>query len=292
MDQAPIMVGLDGSPESLAAALWASDEAERRGLGLRLLHAWILLAGEPSTGLPPGEDQNYWAKRILRAAATAVYERHHDLSVTEDLVAEEPETALLGAAEESTMVVLGSRGLDRLASFFLGDISLQVAGRAERPVVLVRATGTGGQPAPAVGAADVVAGVSLHGPCDSVLEFAFEAAAARDASLRVLHGCPLPVQAYAPWGVDPDVAGEISKEAEERLSAAVRPWRDRYPRVAVTSTVRLGSAARAAPEAADGAALLVVGRRRHHPPVAPRLGNVAQACVHHAACPVAVVPHD
>ncbi|NJP82265.1 universal stress protein, partial [Streptomyces sp. AA8] len=135
-------------------------------------------------------------------------------------------------------------------------------------------------------------GVSLHGPCDSLLEFAFETAAARGAPLHVVHGCPLPVQAYAPWGVDPDVAGEISKEAGEKLSRAVQPWSERNPGVTVTSTVRLGSAARATLAASEGAELLVIGRRRHHPALAPRLGNVAQACVHHARCPVAVIPHD
>lgn len=292
MDQRPITVGLDGSPESLAAALWASDEAERRGLGLRLLHAWILLAGAPA-GLPREQDQNYWAKRIVRAAATAVYERHHDLSVIEDLVAEDPQAALLRAAENSTMVVLGSRGLERLESFFLGDISLHVAGRADGPVVLVRAGVTGARiPAGAGEEGGVVVGVSLHGPCDSLLDFAFETAAARQVPLHVVHGCPLPVQAYAPWGVDPEVAAEIRKEAGEKLSHAVRPWCERHPGVTVTSAVRLNSPARAALGAAEDADLLVVGRRRHHPAVVPRLGNVAQACVHHARCPVAVVPHD
>lgn len=292
MEPAPITVGLDGSPESLAAALWAADEADRRGLGLRLLHAWVLLAGEPATGLPPDKDQNYWAKRIVRAAATAVHERHRDLSVTEDLVAEDPETALLKAAESSTMVVLGSRGLERVESFFLGDISLQVAGKAERPVVLVRAQTDRARPLAGTDEGGVVVGVSLHGPCGGVLEFAFEAAAARDVPLGVVHGCPLPVQAYAPWGVDPDVAGEIGKEASEKLSRAVQPWSERNPSVMMTSTVRLGSPARAVLGAAEEADLLVIGRRRHHPAVAPRLGNVAQACVHHARCPVAVVPHD
>ncbi|ARZ66728.1 stress-inducible protein [Streptomyces albireticuli] len=292
MEPASITVGLDGSPESLEAALWASDEADRRGLGLRLLHAWVLLAGEPSTGLPADQDQNYWAKRIVRAAVAAVHERHHDLAVIEDLVAEEPETALLRAAESSTMVVLGSRGLERVESFFLGDISLQVAGRAERPVVLVRSAAAGARPPVGTDEGGVVVGVSLHGPCDSMLEFAFETAAARGVPLLVVHGCPLPVQAYAPWGVDPDVAGEISKEAGEKLSQAVQPWRERNLDVRVTTTVRLGSPARAALGAAEGAGLLVVGRRRHHQPLAPRLGNVAQACVHHARCPVAVVPHN
>lgn len=292
MEPAPITVGLDGSAESLEAALWAADEADRRGLGLRLLHAWVLLAGEPATGLSPDQDQNYWAKRIVRAAATAVRERHRHLSVTEDLVAEGPEAALLNAAVSSTMVVLGSRGLERLESFFLGDISLQVAGRAARPVVLVRASAGRARPLAGTDEGGVVVGVSLHGPCDSVLRFAFETAAARGVPLRVVHGCPLPVQAYAPWGVDPDVAGEISEEAAERLSRAVQPWSERNPGVMMTSTVRLGSPARAVLGAAEGAGLLVVGRRKHHPPVAPRLGNIAQACVHHAQCPVAVVPHD
>ncbi|MFI9240604.1 universal stress protein [Streptomyces cinnamoneus] len=284
METAPITAGLDGSPESLAAAHWAAAEADRRGLALRLLHAWILLVPEPE-GLPVERDQDYWAKRIVHAAQAEIHQRFPSLALVEELVAEDPAEALLRAADESAMVVLGSRGLDRIQSFFLGDVALHVAGRAGRPVVLVRA-GT----VPRHGT--VVLGAGLHRPSDEVFAFAFDAAASRGVPLHVIHGRPLPVQAYAPWGVDPDVAGDIQQGAEQELRAALRRWCQTYPDVPVTDTVRLESPARAVVDAAQDAALLVVGRRRHRPALTPRLSSVAQAGVHHASCPVAVVPHD
>ncbi|WP_442817867.1 universal stress protein [Streptomyces sp. NBC_01591] len=59
-----IIVGLDGSPEGLAAARWAADQAVRCKLTLRLMHAWPpLVLG--ATGIPAEMDQNYWARRIV-----------------------------------------------------------------------------------------------------------------------------------------------------------------------------------------------------------------------------------
>ncbi|MFD8543158.1 universal stress protein [Streptomyces sp. NPDC059649] len=293
MEPEVITVGLDGSVESLAAARWAADEADRRGWVLRLLHAWVLLAAEaPDT--PPDRDQNAGAREIVRRAREEVCDRHPRVRIIEDLVGSEALPALLYAANDSRMVVLGTRALTAWESYVLGDVSLDVVGQAERPVVLVR----GGWSAEAAGAAAevaeprIVVGMSLHGPCDPLLDFAFDIAASRGLPLQAVHGRALPAAAYVPWGIETDVAEEITKEADGELREAIRPWRERFPDVPVRLTVLPESPTRAMVQTVPGAELLVVGRRRHHPFLAPRVGPVAHAAMHHATCPVAVVPHD
>ncbi|KUJ41278.1 stress-inducible protein [Streptomyces albus subsp. albus] len=286
-----VTVGLDGSAESLSAARWAAAEAHRLGCALHLLHAWVLLASAPQ-GIPAERDQNFWAEHIVHDAAKELHRLHPDLRITEGLVAEEASAALLEAAEQSRMLVLGSRGLGTMESFFLGDTSLHVTVHADQPVVLVRAVPEVEESPPSAETIGVVLGLSLHGSGDSLLRFSFDAAAGRRMPLYVVHGKTLPLTAHTPWGVKPDTAEEHRREAETRLTEALRPWRERYPQVRVVDSVRLESPAHAVMRAARDADLLVVGRRRHHRPLTPHLGAVAQAAVHHAGCPVAVVPHD
>ncbi|MFS4095412.1 universal stress protein [Streptomyces sp. AF1A] len=58
-----VTAGLDGSPESRAAAEWAAREARLRGLPLRIVHV-----GEP---LPGGETSREGAERIVDASREA-----------------------------------------------------------------------------------------------------------------------------------------------------------------------------------------------------------------------------
>jgi nucleotide-binding universal stress UspA family protein len=135
-----LTVGLDGSPESRAAAArWGAATADRQGLTLRLLHAWVPLAPRPRTGSAES-DQHHWAQRLLHDAHVELHKRYPVLSIVEDLVADDARSALLTAAAKSRMIVLGSRELAAAGSYFLGNISMDVVSRAERPVVLVRAS--------------------------------------------------------------------------------------------------------------------------------------------------------
>jgi nucleotide-binding universal stress UspA family protein len=62
--------------------------------------------------------------------------------------------------------------------------------------------------------------------------------------------------------------------------------------VPVVEHVEMGSAGQVLLSvAATGAQLMVVGRRAHRTDVGARIGSVAHGVLHHAGCPVAVVPH-
>ncbi|MFI1825522.1 universal stress protein [Streptomyces sp. NPDC020412] len=283
-----VTVGLNGSPESMAAAHWAADEAARRKGTLHLLHAWPMLAPEPIRAASE-IDQNYWAKRLVRQAQTEIQEGHPDLRVVGNLAADDAQDALLKAASESDLTVLGSRGLTSAESYFLGSVSMAVVARATRPVALVRPIARE-EGSPSAGGSVVVA-LKLHGPCDDLLSFAFKAAAARGVPLRVVHGRSLPLHAHAPGGVDHDVIEEVTQVAQKRLAEVLRPWRETFPGVEPVDAVRLESPAEAVVRAAERADVLVVGRRKQRPALAPRLGPVAHAALHHVRCPVVVVPH-
>ncbi|MET7682334.1 universal stress protein [Streptomyces sp. NPDC005423] len=288
--QQAVTVGLDGSPQSLAAARWAADEAEKRRLTLRLLHAWPLLAPEPAHASPQ-VDQNYWAKRLVHTAKAELQARHPGLSIVGSLVADDAEEALLQAASESELLVLGSQGLEGVESYFLGDVSMPVVARAARPVVLVRAE-TPVQEAHPAPASRVVVALKLNGPADGLLDFAFHTAAARGVSVLAVHGRSVPLHARVPWGVDHAATDEMTRDAQRELSRVLRPWREKYPQVDVADSIRLASPAKAVVRAAEGAVLLVLGRRAHRHGAAPHLGPLTHGAIHHGRCPVAVVPHD
>ncbi|MFE3389910.1 universal stress protein [Streptomyces anulatus] len=284
-----VMVGLDGSPESMAGAHWAADEAERRRVALRLMHAWPMLAPEQVRAASE-IDQNYWAKRLVHHTQAELPARHPGLLIVGNLYTENAQYALLTAAGESELTLLSSRGVTSFESYFLGSVSMAVVARAARPAV-VRAEAREQAPPPAP--RSVVVALKLHGPCDDLLSIAFEGAAARGIPLQVVHGRSLPLHGHTPWGVDhDDVAKEITEEAQKQLAQAIRRWRERFPGMEPVETIRLPSPAEAVERAAERANLLVVGQRSHSPDLAPCPGPVAHAALHHACCPVAVVPHD
>ncbi|WP_411124070.1 universal stress protein [Streptomyces sp. x-19] len=282
-----IAVGVDGTPQALAAARWAAHEARLRQARLRLLTAWQPLTGKPR-GAPWTPEVPHWPDRIVEEARAAVESTQPGLPVDVSLVREPPLEALVEAAEQADLLALGSRGLGPVARFALGGTGLDLVSRVAVPVVLVRSRQDSPQMEDANG---IAVGVSLRAPCEGLLAFAFETAARRAVPLRAVHGRNPPPFAY-------DLGGAVGRGAVERaellareeLSEALRPWREKFRDVRVEEQVVMESPAPALLHGAAGAQLLVVGRR-HLGHVVPRIGHVVHAAVHHAPCPVAIVRH-
>ncbi|MFJ4033819.1 universal stress protein [Streptomyces griseoluteus] len=284
----PITAGVDGTEESLAALDWAAREAVRRGLPLRVVHAW-----EEIGELPADRDtQRAWVEEGIGRAVGSLTERHPGLDATLELTEDDAVDALLAAGADAEALVLGTRGHGAVVGFLLGSVGLRVVAETARPVILVRA----GDRAEAESAGREIV-VGQHGtPEDSAaaLRFAFETAAARGATLRAVRAWTLPpVFAYSPGSLKLlDEAGGLEPYEKRALADALRPWRERFPGVPVAEHVEMGSAGQVLVSQAMRAQLLVVGRRARRTAVGARIGSVAHGVLHHAGSPVAVVPQD
>ena len=287
-----VVAGLDGSPESRAAAEWAADEAELRGLPLTVVHVWEPapdpLAQAPLLG---AETQQHWSERFPREAGEGLRLRHPGVDVTVQRVTGSPPDALVDASKDAELLVLGSRGLSGVGGFLVGSVGLSVVARAELPVVLVRAEDKTGS-ASAAPHRPVVLGLDAEGPADAVIEFAFAEAARRGTALRVVYGWNFPPYYAYGLALDAGLNAELFREETDSLTEALRPWRQKHPDIEVVPEPRPGSAADHLVDASREASLVVIGRRIRHGALGAHIGPVAHGVLHHSTAPVAVVAHD
>ncbi|WP_069737847.1 universal stress protein [Streptomyces sp. EN27] len=295
-----ITVGLDGSAESRAAAEWAAREAKLRDLPVRLLHVCMPVP-EPMAQAPllGAETHQHWTERVPREAAEGLRLRHPGVGVSTEQRTGAPVEALVEAARDAELLVLGSRALSGLSGFLVGSVGQAVIARTEVPVVLVRAgeqatdehvMDPAGPPSADTAFRPVVLG--LGSPEDAAIAFAFEEAKRREAPLyavRAWDSWP-----YAVYTVGPGFEHheEFSRRRADALAETLRPWRKKYPDVEVVEVSRPGSAAALLIDASRDASLVVVGRRVRRNPFGPHIGSVTHAVLHHSTAPVAVVAHD
>ncbi|MFE3166197.1 universal stress protein [Streptomyces sp. NPDC059224] len=296
-----VTAGLDGSPESRAAAEWAAREAGLRGLSLRLVHvrepAPAHVAQAPLAG--PETVQN-WTENIWRESAEGLRLRHPGVEVLGELLAGRPGDLLTQEADASELLVLGSRSLGGVGGFLVGSVGLRVVAHARRPVVLVRAgeqaadehlMDPAGIPSAAAPYRPVVLGLDTEDPDEALLGFAFGSAALRAAELRVVHGWSLPATYEYAMAVGYDPEDTFGRYMAAGLAEVLRPWRKKFPDVEVAEASRHGSASSALLHASRDASLVVVGRRIRAGRLGAHIGHVTHAVLHHSTAPVAVVPH-
>ena len=281
----PVVVGVDGSGSAYRAVEWATAEAARRGVALRLVSAFSWTTSDHPTRrsgrVAQYRDQLLEAARHrLSRAARIAEDTSPGIETAPQVEIGAPIEVLGSEARRAQLLVLGDRGLGGVTGLVLGSVAVALAARGACPVVIVRGE-TRNTDGP------VVVGTDGSPVSEAALGFAFDAAAVRGAELVALH-------AWSPTAVDKALEpvmdwAAVADEEEAVLAERLSGWGQKYPQVTVRRSVVRDGAARALVDASRGAQLVVVGSRGRGDAAGLFLGSVSHGVLHAAHCPVAIV---
>jgi nucleotide-binding universal stress UspA family protein len=269
-----IVAGYDGSPGADEALRWAAREARERGTVLTVCLAW---APEYLAVLDDASVYDLAQRKGKEILARGAQYAGSALGpgVVRQVLARGPAAQVLcersGTAE---MVVVGSRGHGRVAGLRLGSVAWQVAMHASGPVIVVPRQWQLANRAPG----PVVVGMDQSPASRPAVEFAV-----REARLH-----RVPLLAVCALADTPDVLGG-AREMEAAFNHAMTLLEKEHPDITVQRRVAPGSPRTALLAAASEAQLLVTGCRGRGGIRGMSLGSVAQAVLHYARCPVAVI---
>jgi nucleotide-binding universal stress UspA family protein len=147
----------------------------------------------------------------------------------------------------------------------------------------------------------IVVGTDGSPSAQRAVRWALGEARLRGAALHIVHAWMVPlVEALPePWllarpigHTEEELEDQLGAGAREFLAATVAEAKAAEPELDVIGELAEMRPAAALLAAARGADLLVVGSRGHGGFAGLLLGSVSSQCVHHAPCPVVVVPAE
>ncbi len=278
-----IVVGVDSSDNASRAAAWAAREATDRGLALVLVHAVDLPGGAGAAAEPPGwaDARREAGRKLLDRVRGALHEQFPELPVTTEVSDFSAAKSLVIMSGHAQFVVTGTRGHGGFAGLLLGSVSVKVAAHAQCPAVVVRGEEPG-EPRD-----EIVLGVERGEP-EAPIRFAFATAARLGAKVRAVRAwAPEPMYGGYYYAAE---TGAAEQQMVNDIEAALKPVREDFPDVEVSTYVSRGNTVPTLIEAARGSRLLVVGAHRHRTPLSVGVGSVVHGLLSHAPTPVAVVP--
>jgi nucleotide-binding universal stress UspA family protein len=304
-EQPAILVGVDGSKSSLRALNWAAHAARRKGAPLRIVCAYSVprfgttspdaaYLDLGSTALEEG------AKAVVGDACEAALQVHPEVEgVTE---VGDAAGVLVNHSKQASLAVVGTRGKGGFAERLLGTVSTALPVHAHCPTVVVPVGWTPPEGSDgAVPAADapgpvgkIVVGVDGSEASRVALAHAVDAALDWGAELIAFSSMPIAagasLLAWAPGQVDHSaVLAELEAEVGRMIDQEIQA-RDLPEGFAVRHHALDGTASALLVEFSSSVDLVVVGSRGRGGFSGLMLGSTSQAVLHHARCPVMVVP--
>jgi nucleotide-binding universal stress UspA family protein len=138
-----VVVGVDGSEESIAALSWAARYANAINAQVRVVAAWHYpaAAGIAPVGVAPEpvrEQAEQYVREQLNAAIAKVYPGSAADRVDTKLAYGHPAQVLLDESGNADLLVVGHRGRGAFTGMLVGSVSTHCVTHATCPVVVVR----------------------------------------------------------------------------------------------------------------------------------------------------------
>lgn len=138
----PVVVGLADDPSSDTALEFAAVEAEATAQDLRIVHAWHRALPPDQLASPPMtlEEINRQHRAFADGAAGRVRRNHAALSIHIELTPADPGLALATAADDASLLVIGTHRHGLVASSLAGSVGLDLIGKVHAPICVVPAS--------------------------------------------------------------------------------------------------------------------------------------------------------
>ena len=280
-----IIVGIDESPTAADALRWAVHESRLRGWPVSAVMAWGYLDQRHANGrrFEPDYGADDAAQVLHDLVSRAV--PGAAASIECRALCDLPARALLEQAVGTDLLVVGARGYGGFRGLVLGSVSQQCAHHATVPIAIVRRVD------PENAAPDrIVVGIDGSAPSRKALAWALDEARARRARLTVVHAWRPALLGAIDFAAPVLTSEALEATAKQTVDDALAESDVDGLAARVDISIVDGGAAPAILRAAADASLIVVGSRGSGGFAGLRLGSVSQHVIHHAACPVVVVP--
>lgn len=289
MNREPVvLVGVDGSEASLAAARWAADQAARLHWRLHLVCAYAVPAFTVAAldGGFAAVDDSAIQRGAQSVLDEAVEQIRDDVPTTTAIELGDPAGVLTELTKQARLAVVGTRGGGGFADRLLGTVSSALPAHAHCPTVVVPLQ----EDADFLPVRRIVVGVDGSESATVALRHAVDQAILWDAELTAVAAVPVAGGAsslgWLPTTVD---RREVIADVKVGLQVAVDRAVDGRD-ITVKQRALDGNAAALLAEFSTAVDLVVVGSRGRGGFTGLLLGSTSQAVLHHSACPVLVVP--